>query len=457
MEKLYQIAPNFLQNLLVTAYNMKSYRTRYGGAYKKYLKLFKERDAWSLEQLKEDQEQRFQQLFLHAITASPFYKDKFQSVPEAPKVGEIAKLPIINKEQFRTHQKDIYTIPKSAGVVAKTGGTTGKSLEVIFTNDNMQERFAMLDNFRSRFGYELGKKTAWFSGKNILTSKDVSKNRFWKTDFFYKVRYYSTFHIKKEYLPSYVENLLKYQPEYIVGFPSSIYEIASQGIQSGRTFDKGIVKAIFPTAESVTSLHREVIETFFNAPIYDQYASSEGAPFIFECEQRKLHLELQSGVFEVLDSQHRPANKGKLIMTSFTTYGTPLIRYDIGDALKLADGSCSCGNNNPLVHKILGRTDDYLYSPENGKINLGNISNTLKDTYGIIKFQATQRELNSIVIQMVIDAEVFDSNAQRIFEKNWTDRLGSQMKLHFEQVETLGVEASGKFRLIKNEIKHLID
>ena len=55
----------------------------------------------------------------------------------------------------------------------ETGGTTGSSLKVTYRHDDLQDRFAVLDNFRAQFGYELGKKCAWFSGKVIVTDKDI--------------------------------------------------------------------------------------------------------------------------------------------------------------------------------------------------------------------------------------------------------------------------------------------
>ena len=199
------------------------------------------------------------------------------------------------------------------------------------------------------------------------------------------------------------------------------------------------------------------IEKFFKAPMYNQYASSEGAPFIFECEQRNLHLELQSGVFEVLDDQDNPTNSGRLITTSFTTLGTPLIRYDIGDSITLSSNVCSCPNKNPLVKEILGRIDDYIYSPENGKINLGNVSNTLKDTKGIKKFQAIQDKLNEICIKVEVDNTIYDNKIEAIFIRNWRDRVGERMKIDIDYVNEIQVEKSGKFRFVKNNIKHLIE
>lgn len=452
-ETIYKHAPLFLQNLMVSMFNYLAYKTRYGGKYREYLNEFIQNRSLSSEELKKVQSQRFDEFLKYTISSSDYFRD----YPRIG-IGEIQKLPILNKETLRENINEVYTVEKSKGVISKTGGTTGKSLEVVFTNSDMQERFAMLDDFRARFGYKLGKKTAWFSGKNLLTSRDINNNRFWKTDYLYKVRYYSTFHIKEDYLRFYVENLIKFSPEYIVGFPSSIMEIAKFGLKHGYHFPNGTVKAIFPTAETITTEMRDSIEAFFKCKMYNQYASSEGAPFIFECKNGKLHLELQSGVFEVLDEDNEPTQSGKLVVTSFTTKGTPLIRYDIGDSISLEDSDkvCNCGNNNPLVKEILGRADDYVYSPENGKINLGNISNTLKDTRGIKRFQVVQNKIDEIELFIETDKEIYNASIENKFMNNWRDRVGQRMDIQVHYVDDIEVENSGKYRMVKNNIKHLL-
>ena len=135
-----------------------------------------------------------------------------------------------------------------------------------------------------------------------------------------------------------------------------------------------------------------------------------------------------------------------------------LIRYDIGDSITLENQElkCNCGNNNPMVKEILGRIDDFIYSPENGKINLGNVSNTLKDTNGIIRFQAIQNQLNAIDILVETDNSSYNSNIERKFLQNWRERVGHKMEIHLQYVDDIPVEKSGKFRIVKNNIKHLI-
>jgi phenylacetate-CoA ligase len=166
---------------------------------------------------------------------------------------------------------------------------------------------------------------------------------------------------------------------------------------------------------------------------------------------------LQSGVFEVLDESDKTVKSGRLVVTSFTTSGTPLIRYDIGDSIELSDEICTCGNNNPLVKEIFGRIDDYIYSPENGKVNLGNISNTLKDTKGVVKFQAIQNKIDEVSIRIQVDNLVYNKKIENIFMNNWRDRLGDKMNIDFKYVDTISVEKSGKFRFVKNNIKYLIE
>lgn len=448
-----------MQNLLVFLYNKKAYQIRYGGDYNRFRKEKKQNRSWSLDELKKYQQERYAKLIEFAIEHSPYYKETLGKIPNVTDINNIRQLPIVNKETLRTNIQDIVAKTDEKLSKSKTGGTTGKSLEVQNFHRNNQERFAFLDDFRSRFGYELGKKTAWFSGKSLLTNRDINKNRFWKTDYYHKVRYYSTFHIKEGYLKHYVEDLIQYKPEYLVGFPSTMLEIAKYGLQKGCDFPSNTIKAVFPTAETITPEMRGEIQRFFKTKLYDQYASSEGAPFIFECKNNKLHLELQSGVFEVLDENNQPANSGRLVVTSFTTEGTPLIRYDIGDSITLEDEktTCNCGNQNPLVKEILGRIDDYVYSPENGKINIINIANAVKDVKGVTNYKVIQNELNKIKLQILTDKERYSKIEEQRFLKNWKDRVGENMDIKIEYVESFSVANSGKFRVVENNIKHLIN
>ena len=49
-----------------------------------------------------------------------------------------------------------------------------------------------------------------------------------------------------------------------------------------------------------------------------------------------------------------------------------------------------------------------------------------------------------------------EEKSQQLFYKNWVDRVGDSMKLEYIYVNEIPLEKSGKFCLVKNNIKHLI-
>jgi phenylacetate-CoA ligase len=452
-DKIYTLAPNVIQNLMISMFNLLAYKDRYGKHYKQFLKVYSKNKSLTLEELIELQKKKFEDFISFAAKNTSFYMNLYQNIEEPYKIQNLQTLPILTKEMLRKNCEEIFTLPKNKAVISKTGGTTGVALEVRFTKKDVEERFAILDNFRNNYGYKLGEKTAWFSGKTLLNDKDIRKNRFWKSDYLFDVHYYSTFHISDRTAKYYLENLIKFNPKYIIGFPSSLVELARLGIKLNIDFPKGI-RAIFGTAETITEQLKIEVEDYFKTRILNQYASSEGAPFIVECPLGNLHLELQNGVFEVLDSNNQQTKKGRLIVTSFTTHGTPLIRYDIGDEIELAENSCTCGNNNPLVKEILGRSSDYLLSLDYGKINYVNTANSLKNVPGIIKMQVVQEEVKSIHIKICIDPKEYTPNAEKIFLQNWRERMGNQQIITIEIVDEIPNEKSGKFKMVINKLNN---
>lgn len=445
-EKLFAKVPHPIQNSMITAFNSYQYKIRHGGAYKEFRKYYANIDKLTEPELIKEIEAKKNSFFEHVKLNSTWYKglsfDNFE------------KLPILEKSDIINNLKKIQTIDEKKGLVSFTGGTTGASMKVVYTKSDMQERFAILDHFRSKHGYRLGKKTAWFSGKNLIVKEDISKGICSHYDFINKIKFYSTFHINQKNFEVYWKSLSRFKPEFIVGFPSSVYEICEIADRKGLRLEH-TVKVFFPTAETVLPQHREVISRVLGCKLVDQYASSEGAPFILECEAGNLHFHPLTGILEVVDEYMNPSKTGKMLVTSFTTHGTPLIRYDIGDSVTLGskNKSCKCGSYFPLVDKIEGRTTDYLISPTHGKVNLGNISNSTKDIKGIIKFQAIQYEIKIIKV-LVVSNSLFDIPEQNKFIAALKERMGPEVDIHIKIVEDIATEPSGKFRIVKNMLAH---
>ena len=73
-EKIYSKSPHFIQNCIISVFNIKSYKKRYNSNYKKYLKIYKDNNELSLEELQQLQKEKYQKFLEYTISKSPFYK-----------------------------------------------------------------------------------------------------------------------------------------------------------------------------------------------------------------------------------------------------------------------------------------------------------------------------------------------------------------------------------------------
>ncbi|GET21990.1 phenylacetate--CoA ligase family protein [Prolixibacter denitrificans] len=451
-QKLYKSSPHSLANLLIGFYNVRQYKIRHGGAYQAFRKYYEETEKLSLEDAKKEQLRRLRSFLRYTYEHSKYYHEKWRNLHldfKHLEWEEFKQLPFMTKEELQKNIKDVCTINRRTAVSFQTGGTTGVSLQVYYTPHNIQERFAMVDHFRSRFGFEFGEKTAWFTGKDLLNSRDASKHRYWRTDRQNNIRFYSTYHLQQKNFNYYIDNFNKYQPAYFSGATSSLSEIAKGGLKAGikLTYHP---KAVFPTAEMLLKEDREAMETFYGCGVYDQYASSEGAPFITQCRNAHMHMELMTGVFEVLNCHQQPTDFGELIVTSFTTEGTPLVRYRIGDMVEMETKPIDCYLKYPIVKSIHGRLSDCVYSRETGKICQGNLVNSVKNIKGITRFQIVQNELDAILVKIVKADEYIKATEEPKLLKELRIRLGKEMDIQFNYVDEIPRERSGKYRIIKN-------
>lgn len=442
MNIIIKYLPVFIQNILISVFNTYQYKVRHGGVYKKYRKYYEYYDnKASKEEVDIEVKKRTHDFLDYVKKRSDWYSGI--DVYNLSSIGILRKLDIVN------NLDKIITIDKSKGILSKTGGTTGTSMSVYYHKEDMQERFAALDHFRAKYGYELGKKTAWFSGKEIVTRKDISQGLCFKEDYINKVRFFSTYDINKNNFSIYWKALNEYKPEFIVGYPSSVYDLCVLAKNAGLTADFDL-KVFFPTAETVLPIHREIIFEVLGCQIKDQYASSEGAPLIFECEFGNMHIHPLTGFFEY----KTPGLNNEVLVTSFTTRGTPLIKYAIGDSINLndQDHKCSCGSSHPLVTEIEGRSQDYILTKEFGRISASHLTLAINKVKGILLFQMLQKKTERVEVYVVSNS-LFDKKEKENLLIHLRRIIGDLIYIDIICVDEIPREKSGKFRIVKNLIE----
>lgn len=447
-EKIYDHSPIFFQNMMVSVKGYLNNRERYGKAYEEYRAFLREYDTWTLEKKLQFQQEKLVAFVRFAYENSAFYREFYKNVDidSIRTVADLQKLPILEKEMLRQRMADVVTNTGEPSLHCSTGGTTGKSLQVTMTNTDMMHRMAMLDHFKAKVGFEHRKmRRASFNGKHIIPLSQTKKI-FWRYNAACKQKIYSSFHITEENMKYYVEDLNRYKPHALDGFFTSMCDIAGYIDRHNIPLSFKPV-GIFPTSETVTDDGRALLERVFGCKVYNQYASSEGAPFVNDCPDQHLHVLLASGVVETY------GDNDEVLVTSFTTRGTPLIRYRIGDRMIFDhQTTCPCGDGSQLVKAIEGRSQDCLFTADGLRLtHFGSILKGLPSV--VIHMQFVQEKKGEVLLLLQVDDTLFTPSHEQKIRENFVRIFGKNTVLTIQYVEEIPREASGKYRMIKNLVE----
>lgn len=446
--KIYYSSPIFIQNVLTSIVGWKRKKLRYGKTYRNHIKELENRDYTKLETQISFQINELKRIVSYAKRNSPFYSELYKEIDEKniQDLNDLKKLPVLDKEIVRISLNEMYTINEEDGNVSYTGGTTGTPLKILFSIEDTQKRMAYLDFFKKQHGFvNMKMKRATFNSSEIIPIRQKRKV-FWRNNISIKQRIYSSYHCQEENIKYYISNLNEYKPAAIDGLPSVIYKVARYINKNNLNLTFRPV-AVFTTAETLLPHYRNEIEKAFKSPVRDQYASSEGAPFITECTHGALHYNMDTGIIEVLENN-------EMLITSFTTYGTPLIRYGIGDRMLFNETpkKCECGSAHPVVSEIQGRNADYVQSKSKGEFTAVFLSLANEKLLNSVnKLQFIQNDLENITI-LVETGDGNNANIDKIIVDQLKYYVGEDVTYTVKHVKEIPVGKNAKYRFIINNI-----
>lgn len=460
-DKLYRYSPLVIKKILLNHIATKNHKKRYSKEYYKYLHEYL--DLWEddMEAIQRYKNNMLIELLKECFLYVPYYQAVFKeagiglSEVEANPFEALFHLPLLPKMVRKEKVEELINLNpiRPTEGIGFTSGTSGSPTLNYIDKESIARSFALWSRFHKNIGINPEDKSVRLSGRLIVNPKR-KKPPFWVLNKVDNQLFMSTYHLTEENMNYYIKKLNAFSPKLIDGYPSALYILAKY-INENKVDLNFQPIAIAATAETLYDYQREEIENAFRCKIYNQYASSEGSPFITECREGRLHINEDSGIFEFLDFDNHPAEPGKpakMIVTSFRNWKTPLLRYDIEDTVLLPEKNepCSCGCKMPYVEKILGREDDILWTEEKGYV--GRMDTAYKGLEGIVVSQLIQKNKDLLVINQVNDAK-YSEYMHKLFIRNLRDRLGEEIEIQFNFVDHIPLGKNGKFDAVKREFK----
>jgi len=154
--------------------------------------------------------------------------------------------------------------------------------------------------------------------------------------------------------------LQAFEPTVLITYPSCADALAQVQAEGSMRLT---LSEVWVGGEQLSAEQRTRIHTAFGCRVHNNYGSSEFYAMAWECAEGCLHLNHDWLILEPVDRQLRPVASGEashsVLLTNLANRTQPLLRYKLGDSVRLLGEGCACGSGFPAI-EVQGRADHTL-------------------------------------------------------------------------------------------------
>jgi phenylacetate-CoA ligase len=372
--QLYWRLPRSLQEKALSLYARHLDGLYYGPGYAEAHREFLRLQKASRAVVANWQSQRLRALLALAAKRVPYYRQNWRAVdwPSVRSADKLPLLPLVDKQSLRRREDEFLVegVDRRSLWLEKTSGTTGTALRIYWPKAMLPQWWALVEiAIRNVAGVGQEVPRAMMGSRTVVHGAQA-RPPYWRFNRQWRQVYLSSYHVSTATAGDYVRALRDYGSRWITGYGSAIAALAQSALDMG--LRPVPMQAAIVSGDTLLPGMRRSIELFFECKCYDNYGQCEGVCMAMECPQGRLHVVAATGIWEILredGSSCGPGEVGEIVATGLLNDVMPLIRYRLGDYAAWAEEQhCPCGNPQPIITHLQGRTDDYLVTGDGRKI-----------------------------------------------------------------------------------------
>ncbi len=414
---------------------------------------------WDSGQLRDWQLKRLRTLLIHTGNKVPYYRRLFTDIGFDPMaVGDLCdlqRLPLLTKDLIRAKTDDFKAEGARGLARFNTGGSSGQPLIFFIGKERVSHDVAAKWRATRWWGVDIGDPeiVVWGSPIELKAQDQLRRLR----DQLFRTRLLPAFEMSEEKLDQFVAAIRAKRPKILFGYPSALSFIAKHARKRGQQMDDLGIQVAFVTSERLYEDQKTVIAETFGCQVANGYGGRDAGFIAHECPAGGMHITAEDIIVEVIDPQGRsllPGEAGEIVVTHLATGDFPFIRYRTGDIAILDDKRCSCGRGLPLLQEIQGRATDFVVAADGTVMHGLALIYILRDLPGIEIFKVIQESRQHTRVQLVASDGVH-SQLPKIVNTvvgGFRERLGPNVEITVEFVDTMQEDHSGKFRYIVSHI-----
>ncbi len=326
----------------------------------------------------------------------------------------------------------------------KTSGTSGSPLTLVQAYGAVLREEAFVYRQLRWIGWRPGQRRAWIRG-DIVCPDHPPDGRYWCHDWFGKMLMMSSYHLSRDTISAYIDELERFDPVVIHAYPSSIAALAAWLDAAGRRYRGIALRGVMTSSETLEPRVRAAVERSFGTTVFDWYGQAERVAAIGTCEHGSYHVLTDYGSVELL-----PAGDGasELVGTTLNNEAMPLVRYRTGDRVLADGGPCACGRVFPTVRAVVGRQERIVTLPD-GRI-VARLDRVFQGHDGkLLEGQVVYRGEGRFVLR-VVTTDDFGTADQAALVDSFLLRV-PDVEVRVERVAAIPRGPNGKFEFIAVE------
>lgn len=416
------------------AYNFVPPSLRYGRPWREAVALLRESENWSQRQLISYQQQRLEKLINHCYTNVPFYRNMFQHHGLTPRdiqsIDDLKKLPLLTKEMIKKNKNDFVAENYSALDLdpAHTSGSTGTPLDFYMDKTTRPMDRALVERHLNWLGYKPGDKSAFFKGLPLIDPRRICQ--YFPGSKELRISFHK---VDNERLKIIVDELKRFQPDFINAWPSCLYILARWMDRNNRSIKPP--KYIVTSSENHYPHMKEYVENIFKSKVIDWYGQEESVAVAAQCKLAQgYHIQMEMCLIELLPYKEDTC---EIIGTCLHNFAMPFIRYKTGDLAVKGHSECPCGRKSPTLEKIIGREADFVITPEGNIVSPLILHFALYYLDEIKEAQIIQEDLDSLKILISPWTKISQETKDRLAAELLLRLESPSMRLTILEVEEI--------------------
>jgi phenylacetate-CoA ligase len=423
---------------------------RFGGVFDQELRKFKARENHTEQQWRSYQTTELRRLLAHAFLTVPYYTRIYSKAGfdlkdfECFEIADLKRLPVIEKEDLRVFGRSelLSSQREAGGKFFASSGSTGTPTSILYSHAFHQRWSAAFEaRIRHWAGIDRSMPRGMIGGRRVVPGAE-SPPPYYRHNLFEKQTYFSAYHISPSTAPSYLEGMLRHRVEYMTGYAMSNFLLAKMFEE--QSLDAPDLKAVIVSSEKLTPEMRELLDRVYRCRTYDSYSGVEACGLISENPRGELMSSPDVAILELLDDEGNdvdPGEYGELVWTGLLNFDQPLIRYRIGDVVKLSKEQRSeTGIEMPIIDEICGRVEDTVVGPDGRE--MVRFHGVFVDIPYLASAQVIQEELDEIHINVVTE-DKFGALEEEAIVRRVRSQLGD-VRVTVDRVQELVRNSAGK-------------